>query len=179
MKNTIVNSIFNDTCTFLRTSVDTHGRFSDMIVEVGPFGGNPMHRHSAFSETFIVLEGKLGLIVSGQKMILSPGEKITVYKGQAHRFFNPTNATIKFHLQFSPGHTGAENMLRITYGLAEDGMANKKGIPKSLSVVALLCEMGDTSLTGVFSLLLPALKLLALRARQNGLEKKLLDKYCK
>ena len=178
MKKTIVNPIFNDACTFLRTSVDTDGSFSDMMVTLGPYGGNPMHRHSAFSESFMVLEGTLGLMVDGQKMLLRPGEKVTVYKGQSHCFFNPTDSVTKFHLQFTPGHTGAENMLRITYGLAADGMANKKGIPKSLSAIALLCEMGDTSLTGIFSILSPALKVLASRARQKGLEKELLDKYC-
>ena len=77
---------------------------------------------------------------------------------------NATGFTTKFYLQFIPGYKGAENMLRITYGLAADGMANKKGIPKTLSAIALLCEMGDTSLTGIFSILSPALKVLASRA---------------
>lgn len=63
-------------------------------------------------------------------IILKPGEKITIQKGEAHRFYNSSNQPIKFNLQFTPGHTGAENMLRILYGLACDGMTNKKGIPK-------------------------------------------------
>ena len=69
-------------------------------------------------------------------------------------------------------------MLRILYGLAEDGLANNKGIPKSLRTIALLGAMGDTSLTGLHSLLSPILVYLAVRSRERGLEKMLLGKYC-
>lgn len=178
MRREIYNPIFNDRCTFLRTSEETQGMFSEMIVELGGQGKNPMHKHTQFEETFIALEGNLGLNLGARKVILTPGERITVRKREPHCFFNPSNETIKFQLQFTPGHRGAENMLRILYGLAEDGLANDKGVPKSLRTIALLGAMGDTSLTGLHSLLSPLLDYLAVRSREKGLEKMLLAKYC-
>lgn len=179
MTDTIFNPIFNDTCTFLKTSAETQGSFSDMMVTLGPDGGTPLHKHKGFVETFIALEGNLGLIVDGKKIILSPGEKVAVHKGQAHRFFNPGDNMVKFHLRFTPGHTGAENMLRIMYGLARDGKTNKKGIPKSLMELAIAGEMGDSSLAGLPAVLAPILKVMAFRARKKGVDKALLEKYCK
>lgn len=178
MKKEIFNPIFKDTCTFLKTSAETHGQVSDMMVELGAHGGNPMHKHSKFAETFIVWEGELGLMHKGKKIILAAGEKIIIEKGEPHCFFNPTNSPVKFQVRFNPGHEGAENMLRILYGMAADGATDKKGIPKSLSTIALLGELGDTTLTGMYSLLNPLLKRLAVRARKAGMEKFLVNKYC-
>ena len=87
MRREIYNPIFNDRCTFLRTSDETQGMFSDMIVELGAHGRNPMHKHTQFEETFIALEGNLGLHLDGRKIILTPGEKITVPKNGATSFF--------------------------------------------------------------------------------------------
>ena len=178
MKKEIFNPIFKDTCTFLKTSAETGGQLSDMMVELGGHGGNPMHKHSKFAETFIVWEGELGLLYKKRKVILTAGEKLTVEKGEPHCFFNPTNNPVKFQVQFSPGHEGAENMLRILYGMAADGTTDKKGIPKSLQTIAILGELGDTTLTGLYSLLNPFLKWLALNGRKARMEKFLVNKYC-
>jgi quercetin dioxygenase-like cupin family protein len=178
MKKEIFNPIFKDTCTFLRTSAETHGEVSEMIVELAGHGRNPMHKHSEFTETFIVLEGKLGMMHKGKKIILAAGEKYTIDKGEPHCFYNPSKDSVKFHVQFTPGHEGAENMLRILYGMAADGRTDKKGIPKSLTTIALLGELGDTTLTGIYSLLNPLLKTLAVKARKAGREKLLVNKYC-
>jgi quercetin dioxygenase-like cupin family protein len=178
MKKEIFNPIFKDTCTFLKTSAETQGQVSDMIVELGAQGRNPMHKHSKFAETFIVREGKLGLMHKGRKIILAAGENITIEKGEPHCFFNPTNGSVKFQVQFKPGHEGAENMLRILYGMAADGTTDKKGIPKSLRTIAVLGELGDTTLTGIYSFLNPFLKRLAAHARKSGMEKSLINKYC-
>ena len=178
MEKTIVNPIFKDTCTFLQTSAETNGAFSEMEVTLGANGGNPLHRHTGFAETFLPTEGNLGLVVNGMNIILKPGEKITVQKGEVHRFYNPGDQRIKFNLQFTPGHTGAENMLRILYGLACDGMTNKKGIPKDLITVAVVGEIGDSSVAGILSWLSPILKRLAVFGRRKGVDKVLLEKYC-
>ncbi len=178
MKKEIFNPIFKDTVTFLRTSAETNGQVSDMIVELNAHGRNPMHKHSEFAETFIVLEGELGLMLKGRKIILPAGDKLTIEKGEAHCFFNPTKGTVKFQVQFKPGHEGAENMLRILYGMAADGITDKKGIPRSLRAIAVLGELGDTTLTGLYSLLNPFLKRLAVQARKSGMEKSLVNRYC-
>jgi quercetin dioxygenase-like cupin family protein len=177
-QRTIVNPIFKDICTFLQTSVETNGRFSEMEVTLGSGGGNPLHRHTGFTETFTAIEGNLGLSLNSNEIVLKPGETVTVKKGEVHRFYNKGKQEVKFNLVFTPGHTGAENMLRIMYGLAQDGMTDKKGVPKSLMTIAVAGELGDSSLAGVLSLLSPILKIAAFFARKKGHDKMLFEKYC-
>lgn len=75
--------------------------------------------------------------------------------------FNSSNQEIKFNVLFEPGHVGIENALRIAYGLAADGLADKKGNPKNLGVAALLMEMSNSYPTGVLSFITPFISLLA------------------
>lgn len=178
MKRKIINPLFRDTCTFLRTSDETNGKYSEMEVELDAHGGNPMHVHNAFNETFTAVDGDLGLTVDGKNITLEPGESYTVRKGQSHRFFNPGNRIIRYKVTFVPGNPGMENMLRILYGLAGDGRTNSKGIPKSLTTIGILQEMSDTRLTGFMRLLTPLLLWLAARARKQGLDKLLIERYC-
>lgn len=180
MERVIYNPIFSDTINFIKTAVETKGEVSEMEVTlgVGPDVGTPPHRHTAFDEVFTAIDGELGVEANGENHILKPGETFTVHIGEVHRFFNPTNKPIKFHLEFRPGHTGMENMLRIMYGLARDGKTNKKGIPKSLVTIAIIGEMGNSMLTGFLTVISPLLKLIAVYGRKKGVEKRLLEKYC-
>lgn len=179
MQRVIYNPIFKDTVTFIRTAAETGGEISEMEVTLGAGGGNPRHYHSQMDETFTVMEGNLGVHLNGKDLILKPGERVTVKIGDTHRFFNSGMEATKFNLTFVPGHTGAENMLRIIYGLACDGKADKKGIPKSLTTIAVLQEIGDTRLSGPLGLLSPLLKWLAARGRKARHDKMLLEKYCR
>jgi hypothetical protein len=61
--------------------------------------------------------------------------------------------------------------------LARDGKTTKTGMPKSLSHLALLVVLTDTKPTGFPGILFPFFKWLAGRARRNGMEKALLEKY--
>jgi mannose-6-phosphate isomerase-like protein (cupin superfamily) len=178
MDDIIYNPIFKDTVRFIKTSVQTEGKVSELEVKLGPKGGNPLHRHKAFAETFTAISGYLGLTVNGNKVLLKPGERITVQKGEVHQFFNPGSEPIKFNIQFTPGHTGAENMLRIMYGLARDGKTNSKGIPKNILVLALVGEIGDSALAGIMSVTTPIFKAIATIGRKKGIDKVLLENYC-
>ncbi len=180
MERTIYNPIFKDTVTFIRTSEETKGRVSEMEVTLGTGidAGTPPHTHTAFSEIFTAVDGELGVMSNGKKVILKPGETFIVHPGDVHNFYNPGDKPVKFQLQFKPGHTGMENTLRIMYGLARNGETDKKGIPKNLFVTAVLGEMSNTVLTGVLGLIAPLFKLLAVRARKKGIEKELLSRYC-
>jgi quercetin dioxygenase-like cupin family protein len=178
MRRTIYNPLFKDSCTFLKTSKETDGAYSELELELDVNGENPLHTHSTFNETFTAIEGNLGLTVGNKDIILRPGQSLTVKKGEPHRFFNPGDEVIRYAIVFQPGHTGMENMLRILYGLAEDGQSNNKGIPKSLTTIAVLQEMSDTKLRGILSLLTPVLKLLAFYGRRKSLKQTLLHRYC-
>ena len=179
MKRIIVNPIIKDTVIFLQTAEESGGKISDIEITLMPEGGNLLHYHKTYSETFTAIDGELGLKLGEKDIkILKPGESYTVEPMSLHSFFNPTNTGIKFNVKIKPGHTGFENSLRIIYGLAEDGLTNKKSIPKSLKHTAIIVCMSDMNVPGLLTLLYPILKLVANKAKANGEEKKLTDKYC-
>jgi len=179
MKRTIVNPVIKDSVTFIQTAEESGGKVSEAEITLMPEGGNPLHYHKTYSETFTAIEGDLGLKL-GKKdtKILKPGESHTVEPMSLHSFFNPTQKEIKFNVKMKPGHTGFENSLRILYGLAADGLTNKKSIPKSLKHTAIIVCMSDMNAPGLLTLLFPLLKRMSMKAKTNGEEQKLIAKYC-
>jgi Cupin domain len=144
---------------------------------VYPGGGNFMHTHSAFEETFTAVKGTLGIAVKNKKYFLKPGDSITVPLHTPHHFFNNTHEPVTCHIKFVPAHEGFVKGIAIGYGLAADGKTNSKGVPKSLTQLALLMVFTDTRPAGFMGMLFPVFKWLAYRAKKNGTEKKLLEKY--
>lgn len=67
--------------------------------------------------------------------------------------------------------------MAIAYGLAADTATNSKGMPKSLKHLALMIVLTDTKPTGIMGSLFPLFKWLANKARKDGTEKALLEKY--
>ncbi|MBC7920695.1 MAG: cupin domain-containing protein [Ferruginibacter sp.] len=178
LERTIVNPIFKDTATFLKRASETGGKYTECEVTLLPGGKNVPHIHKKYSETFTALQGSLGVKAGGKTIILKPGETFTVTIGTVHCFFNPGTETIRFNIILAPGFEGFEYMLRMLYGMARDGQTDKKGLPKRLALTALIAEIGDTSLPGIFVLLAPLLRFLAARARKRGEEQRLMNTYC-
>lgn len=179
MKRTVVNPIIKDTATFLKTAEETNGELTEIEITLMPGGGNALHYHKTYSETFTAIDGDLGVkLAKGKTKILKACESYTVKPMELHSFFNSTDKEIKFNVKLTPGHTGFENSIRIIYGLAGDGLTNKKSIPKSLKHTAIIVCMSDMNAPGLLTLLYPILKRVAKKAKVNGEEKKLLDKYC-
>ena len=176
-RRVFVNPVFNDKAVVLKTSEETGGAYSLGELVIYPGGGNYMHTHSAFEETFIAVKGELGVMLRNKKHILQPGESITVPLHAPHHFFNSGKEPVTCHIKFVPGHEDFVKGLAIAYGLAADGKTNSKGIPKSLSHLALLTVLTDTKPTGFATLLFPLFKWLANRAKKNGTESVLLEKY--
>lgn len=179
MQRTIINPIIKDTVTFLQTAEESGGKITEADITLMPGGGNPLHYHKTYSETFTALEGELGVkFGKGKSKILKPGESYTVEPMSLHSFFNPTAHEIKFNVKCQPGNSGFENSLRIIYGLAGDGLTTHKSIPKSLKHTAIVLCMSDMNLPGLFTLLFPLLKRMANKAKTTGEEQMLIDKYC-
>lgn len=177
-KRTFVNPAINDSATFLKTSAETNGEYTLIEIDLGKSDGPPLHYHNAFSEKFQVQEGILYVQVGKDKKILNVGESVTVPAGTHHRFYNETNDKVKFHITLIPGHTGMENFIKIFYGLAADGLSDKKGKPKKFAHLAVALIISDSNAPGWMSLLSPVIRAVARRAKKNGTEKWLLDKYC-
>lgn len=94
-----------------------------------------------------------------------------------HCFFNPADREIRFGVQLEPGNERFEYFLRILYGLAADGRTDKKSRPRSIKHAAILLNMADAKMTGLLSLMSPLLKDVAKKAKANGDEQKLIEKY--
>ena len=179
MNRNIVNPIIKDTVTFIRTSAETDGQVSEIEISLTPGGGNALHYHKTYAETFTAIDGELGVKTSKKiTKILKPGETHTVQPREVHCFFNPTDREIKFKVEIKPAHEGFENSLRILYGMAADGLTNKKSIPKKLKHIALIACMSDMNAPGLLTLIYPLLVRVARKAKADGEEQKLLDKYC-
>ena len=71
-----------------------------------------------------------------------------------------------------------ENFIKIIYSLAQDGFTDKKGKPKIFAHLATILVMSDSNAPGMLSLLSPIIRMVAKRAKKDGTEKWLLDKYC-
>ena len=57
MKRVINNPIFDDTVTFVKTSKETGGEYTLLEIQLSPGGGNPLHYHFDYEETFTAKEG--------------------------------------------------------------------------------------------------------------------------
>ena len=177
-KRTFSNPALNDAATFLETSAETNNAYSLIEIELGKSDGPPLHYHKSFSEKFEVKEGVLYLQVKNEFKKMNAGETFTVPAGTAHRFYNETEAPVKFHVTFNPGSIGMENFIKIFYGLAADGLTDKKGKPNKFSHLAVALVMSDSNAAGLMSLLSPLMHAAARRAKKDGTEQWLLDKYC-
>jgi mannose-6-phosphate isomerase-like protein (cupin superfamily) len=173
-----VNPVIGDKLEFLKTARETGGAYTLVEIELAPGGSNIPHIHQAFSETFIPVEGTLEVRNGDQKVLLQPGQVHTAPAGVIHCFRNPTNKPVRFQAELRPGHEGFENSLKIVYGLAADGLTNRKGVPLNPTHTAVVGIIGDTHLPGAMALLMPLFRCLARRARRQGVEKGLLDRYC-
>jgi len=172
------NPVFGDKAVFLKTSDETEGRFTLIELELAVNGGNTKHSHESYEEIFTVIEGELCLHVNGEDRVLYKGERYTVLKNVEHYFRNESDTVTKFHVEFRPGQQGFEQTLMIGYGLAKDGLINKKGIPKRFSHLALLITLSDTRMPGMWKFLNPLFRWSARWAIRNGELQKLIDRYC-
>ena len=179
INRTITNPIVGEKVTFLKTAEETNGRQTVVEVDLMPnANGTPMHYHESITETFTVIQGELVLEVDKKQVLLKKGETVSVKTNINHRFFNPTRQFIKFEVVLSPASAKFEQGLRIAYGLACDGECNGQGLPRKLSHLAILFDMGESRLPGIMSMIMPFLNKLAAKARKNGVEEQVVAKYC-
>ena len=177
-KRVFFNPAINDTATFITTSEESKGEFSLIEIDLNKSDGPPLHYHNSFSEKFEVIQGVLYIQIGKEKKVLNPGESVLVPKGVSHKFYNIVDDNVKFRITLRPGSPGMENFIRILYSLAQDGLTDKKGKPNKFAHLASILAMSDTNASGLMSLLSPIIKVVAQKAKKDGTEKWLLDKYC-
>jgi mannose-6-phosphate isomerase-like protein (cupin superfamily) len=173
----IVNPLSGEEVTFLVTSKQSNGERTYAEVLFGTAPGFPLHIHKRFSETFTVVEGTLNVQVGKQKMILKPGESVTAPKNTPHRFYNTSGKPVRFLVEMQPASEGFENVLRIGFGLAQDGQARLSGMPKSLRVLAIMTTMGESNIVGIFSIVERIMKFIGNRPKSLQLKQELIERY--
>jgi len=141
---TIYNPIVKDRVTFVETAKSSHGKITCIEVELTPSGGNELHFHNNFIETFEVLEGVLTMKLDPDIFKLKKGEVKSVPRNQLHYFKNTSTEAVRFLVKIEPGNQNFEAFLAIMYGLARDGLTNRKGIPKSLWHIGVISAISET-----------------------------------
>ena len=175
----IVNPVIRDEVIFINTAAETNGAFTEVEVTLMPGGGTPLHFHRVLTETFIVLSGTLSVRLGRNELSLTVGESVMVTPGAVHRFFNKGTVPVVFRTIITPGSEGFEQSLHILYGLAGDGLTNRKAVPKSLKHLAVIAHISDMHTPGLLSLMTPVFRRIAAKAKQNGGMQALIDRYCK
>jgi quercetin dioxygenase-like cupin family protein len=175
-KRIFINPVIGDKATLLKSAEETHGELTLFEIEVAPGGGNAPHYHDVFTEKFTVLDGNLTVQSGKGEKSLHAGESYLVKKNELHCFKNKSEAPAKFLVELRPGHAGFEKTIAIAYGLAEDGLVKKGGIPKKFSHLAILIINGGTKLPGIFKLIQPLFRWVA--RRQPDVALALERKYC-
>ena len=158
---------------------DDNGRDAVATIVCQPGGGPPLHYHKSYAERFEAIDGDLGVMLNGKKLLLRPGDKADIPIGSVHRFFNNGDKDITFMGSVVPGHPGFEKGLYILFGLNNDGLADPKtGMPYNILHIALIGEMSDMRFAGFQGTLMNYLTgFLAAYARWRGVEEELLKKY--
>lgn len=175
---TIHNPDAQNTVTFRKMSHKTDGEYTLLEIDLSFGGGNSLHYHERFSETFTAVEGITGVEVDGEKYFLDENESIKAEAGAVHRFFNPGDESVKFEVKIEPGSPGFEKALYILYGLANDGLTDDMGTPKDINHIGIFVAYSDTRGTGLQGLILGSvINRIAGRAQRQGVEAELLERY--
>lgn len=153
------NPKIKDRVSFLETATSSVGQRTLVRVDLAPNGGNGLHWHTHFDETFSPVEGTLGIQLEDRELMLEPGEKATAPRGRKHRFFNPSSSeAISFLVELRPASEGFEHCIAYAYGLADDGLTTSSGVPKRPADLAMLAYWGDTYIPGPVGMVMRLLR---------------------
>jgi quercetin dioxygenase-like cupin family protein len=138
------NPVTGEVLIFHRTSRETGGEavLVETIVRPGGFVAEA-HVHPHQTERFEVLEGELGLWVSGQELKAGPGVVATVEPGTPHRFWNAGEDQARFLCEVRPA-LEFESLIETMFTLAAEGKTNRKGLPNPLRLAVIAKAHFDT-----------------------------------
>lgn len=108
---TIENPIIGDIVTYVHTANETNGEKTVLELKLFPGGGNGLHFHTAFDESFELIEGSLNVQVGNRKTKMAVGDKITAGKNEPYRFFADSDKSGTFKITLVPGHAGFEKCI--------------------------------------------------------------------
>ena len=145
--------------------------------------GVPIHRHYGYGESFFPIKGELGVVGhNGTKTMMlhkDRNDTYTVKPGEWHRFFNPSETEdIVFDARVDRAHQGFEKTVHLLYGLANDGLGDEHGFPKSFVHQMMFPWLGEVGYPGAFGWMIAVLsRVVGWYARLSGEEERLTRKY--
>lgn len=180
LKNqTIINPISGEKVTFIHTAAETNGIKSVIEIELQPNAeGPPPHYHNAYTETFRIIEGEVSLQAGKEVKILSQNDTCIIDQSRVHTFKNASTLPARVEVTLTPGHEGFENAIAILFGLSKDGLVSKKGIPSSLTNLAIINKLSDSHFTGFLSFVSSILGLVISDHKLQKRQDQLIKKYC-
>jgi quercetin dioxygenase-like cupin family protein len=135
--DSIVNPVTGERLVFELTSHDTNGEYTVFDTFVEPGGAvAAAHVHPYQTETFSVIEGRLGVKRGREKLELEPGEVALIDPGVPHKFWNAGDETLRFRAEVRPS-LEFESLIETMFGLAADGKTNRKGMPGPLRLAVI------------------------------------------
>ncbi|MDP9228150.1 MAG: cupin domain-containing protein [Actinomycetota bacterium] len=100
------------------------------------------HLHPAITERFEVLEGRLGVKLSGRGSEAATGDAVEIPPGSWHDWWNAGETDAVVRVTVTPGKRFSE-LISTLFGLALDGRTNSKGMPAPLQLVQVAREFDD------------------------------------
>ena len=100
------------------------------------------HVHPAIEESFTVVRGRVGFRIDGRESIAKPDRRLHVPAGTPHDWWNAGEEEAHVIVEISPAQRFEEAILN-SFGLAQDGKTNSKGIPNLLQLVLFAREFED------------------------------------
>jgi quercetin dioxygenase-like cupin family protein len=142
--DTIENPVTGERLVFRKTARDTGGEAVVFEAFVQPDGFvAAAHVHPYQEERFHVLRGSVGFRLGRKKLVVGPGEHVTVPAGTPHRFWNAGDDEVHFMCEVRPA-LQFEQLIETMYGLAADGRTNRKGMPNPLRLAVIANAHFDT-----------------------------------
>ena len=133
----IENPVTGERIVFRKTSRDTGGQAVVIETFVQPDGFvAAAHVHPSQEERFEVLKGSVGFRIGREKLVVGPGQRITVPAGTPHKFWNAGDTEAHFVCEVRPA-LQFESLLETMFAIAADGKTNRKGMPNPLRLAVI------------------------------------------
>ena len=173
------NPIVGNKVEFKELCEETKGTRTVAEITLKPGGSIPIHYHNEFSEYYEVLDGELTIRYNDSIKTLKKGEYILIPIKVNHNYANTSDKPVHFKVVIQPGNIGYQLLVAVLNGLARDGKATKKGLPKNPFVFGYVSVAAGSNIPGVMSFFQPVLNWLHDVAVKRGIDKQLLAKYYK
>ena len=138
------NPVTGERIIFRRTAADTGGELVEIEVVLRPdaFVAGA-HVHPFQEERFTAIQGSVGFWVGGHRRVAGPGDELVVPAGTPHKFWNAARTEARFTTEVRPA-LQFEQLLETMFGLAADGLTNKRGLPNPLRLAVIGQAYFDT-----------------------------------